>query len=94
MSDVIWHWARGNIEVFTKQIHLVDKAIKDGELVNTLKDKPRVFVHSDLWFNPVFNTFSYSEKKPIDSFNKEGDVLNLNFEKEWIWKEKLLWQGE
>jgi hypothetical protein len=48
MSHVIWHWTRGNIGVFTRQIDLVDKAIKDGELVNTLKDKPRIFSPSNL----------------------------------------------
>ncbi len=48
MSDIIWHWTRGNINIFTRQIDLVDKALKDGEFVTTLKDKPHVFVHSQL----------------------------------------------
>ena len=48
MANVIWHWTRGNIDIFTKQIDLAEKALKDGELVNTLQDKPHIFIHSDL----------------------------------------------
>ena len=50
MSEVIWHWTKGNIDIFKKQIDLVEKAIKDGELV-VMVDKPHIFVHSHLWFN-------------------------------------------
>ena len=48
MSEVIWHWTRGNIDFFTKQIDLVEEAIKEGKLVKTLVDKPHIFIHSHI----------------------------------------------
>jgi len=48
MSDVIWHWTRGNTVIFTKQIDLAEKAIKAGDFVKILEDKPHIFVHSHL----------------------------------------------
>ena len=48
MSHVIWHWTRGNIDIFTRQIDIAEKALKDGEFVMPLKDKPHIFVHAHL----------------------------------------------
>jgi len=46
MSDIIWKWKKGSINIFTRQSDIAKEALKKGEYVTTLKNKPRIFVHS------------------------------------------------
>jgi len=48
MSDVIWHWTRGNINIFTRRMDIAEEAKQDGEFVMSLKNKPHIFVHTHL----------------------------------------------
>ncbi len=48
MSDVIWHWKRGNIHIFTRKIAIAERAQQEGESVAPLKNKPHIFVHAHL----------------------------------------------
>jgi len=46
MSNVIWQWRRGNINIFTRQTDIAEKAIQNGDFVMPLKNKPHIFVHA------------------------------------------------
>ncbi len=44
MSDFIWHWkTNNNNKVFTRQVDIAEKAMKDGFFVMGVKAKPRIF---------------------------------------------------
>ena len=45
-SNVIWHWIKGNTNIYTRRIDIVDKAMQEGEFVVTLENKPHIFVNS------------------------------------------------
>jgi len=45
-SDIIWHWTKGNTNIYTRRIDIVDKAMQEGEFVVTLESKPHIFVNS------------------------------------------------
>jgi hypothetical protein len=33
MAEFIWHWTKGNKKVYTTQVDVAEKALKDGFLV-------------------------------------------------------------
>lgn len=43
MYKFIWHWTKGNKKIYTRRTEMVDKAIKEGYLVLSLKTKQRIF---------------------------------------------------
>ena len=43
MYKLIWHWTKGNKKIYTRRIEIVDKAIKEGYFVISLKPKPKIF---------------------------------------------------
>lgn len=45
-SNVIWHWVKGDINIYTRRIDIIDKAMQEGEFVEALENKPYIFVHS------------------------------------------------
>jgi len=46
MSDIIWKWKKGNINIFTRQTEIAEKAVKKGEYVIPLRNKSHIFVHT------------------------------------------------
>ena len=40
MSDFIWHWTKGSSKIYTKNIEVAEKAMKEGILIMGTKLKP------------------------------------------------------
>ncbi len=43
MYKLTWHWTKGNKKIYTRRTEIVDKAIKEGNIVSILKVKPKIF---------------------------------------------------
>jgi len=42
MTQLIWHWSKGNSKIFTKKKDIAEKAMKEGFLVIGKKIKPNI----------------------------------------------------
>ena len=42
MSEFIWHWTSGNSRVYTKKVEVAERAMKEGNLVMGIREKPRI----------------------------------------------------
>ncbi len=42
MTQLIWHWTKGNSKFFTKKKDVAEKAIKEGLTVIVKKIKPNI----------------------------------------------------
>lgn len=42
MSEYIWYWTNGNSKVYTKNIEVAEKAMKEGMLVMGMRAKPSI----------------------------------------------------
>jgi len=40
MTDFVWWWSEGNIKIFTKNIEIAERAMKEGLLVMGMKARP------------------------------------------------------
>ena len=40
MSEFIWHWKKENIKIYTRNIEIAEKALKEGLLIMGEKAKP------------------------------------------------------
>ena len=40
MPDFVWHWTKGNNKIYTKNIEIAEKAMKEGILIMGTKLKP------------------------------------------------------
>jgi hypothetical protein len=40
MSEFIWHWTKENIKIYTRNIEIAEKALKEGLLIMGEKAKP------------------------------------------------------
>jgi len=40
MTDFVWWWSEGNIKIFTKNIEVAEKAMKEGMFVMGIKSRP------------------------------------------------------
>jgi len=40
MSEFIWHWTKENIKIYTRNIEIAEKALKEGLLVMGERAKP------------------------------------------------------
>ena len=44
MTDFVWHWkTESNNRVYTKNVSVAEKAMKDGFLVLGIRKKPHIF---------------------------------------------------
>ena len=41
MSEFIWYWNKGNKKIFTKNIDVAEKAMKEGNFIMGMKIKPK-----------------------------------------------------
>ncbi|MGF3553992.1 MAG: hypothetical protein ACQXXF_01785 [Thermoplasmatota archaeon] len=42
MSEFIWYWTKGNSKIYTKNIEIADKAMKEGFLIMGKKIKNNI----------------------------------------------------
>ena len=42
MSDFIWYWTKGNSKIYTKNMEVAEKAMKEGILIMGIKSKPTI----------------------------------------------------
>jgi hypothetical protein len=42
MSEFIWYWTEGNSKIYTKNIDLAEKAMRDGILIMGMKITPTI----------------------------------------------------
>jgi hypothetical protein len=40
MTDFVWWWSEGNIKIFTRNIEVAERAMKEGMLVMGMKSRP------------------------------------------------------
>ena len=43
MSMKLFCWDKGNTRIYTKKMDIVNKAIKEGHLINVINDKPYIY---------------------------------------------------
>jgi hypothetical protein len=43
MSEIIWHWTKGEKKIYTRRTDLAEKALKDGILVMGVLIKAPIF---------------------------------------------------
>ena len=43
MSEFIWYWTEGSNKIYTKNIELAEKAMRDGILIMGIKKTPNPF---------------------------------------------------
>jgi hypothetical protein len=42
MSDFVWYWTEGSSKIYTKNIELAEKAMKEGILIMGFKSNPNI----------------------------------------------------
>jgi len=42
MSEFIWHWTKGSSKIYTKNIEVAEKAMKEGILIMGMKIKSNI----------------------------------------------------
>ena len=42
MSDFIWHWTKGSSKIYTKNIKVAEKAMREGILITGIKTKSNI----------------------------------------------------
>lgn len=42
MSEFVWHWTNGNKKVYTKNIEIAERAMREGMLVMGIRVKPNI----------------------------------------------------
>ena len=43
MSDVVWHWRKGDKRIYTRRDDVAERAMRDGFLVMVLSERIRIF---------------------------------------------------
>ena len=43
MSELVWHWTKGNKKIYTQKFDFAEKAMREGAFVKVLKAKPHIF---------------------------------------------------
>jgi len=42
MSEIIWHWTKGNSKIYTKNTEAAEEAMKNGMLIIGKKVRPNI----------------------------------------------------
>lgn len=42
MSEFVWYWTKGDSKIYTKNIEVAEKAMKDGMLIMGMRIKPSI----------------------------------------------------
>ena len=43
MYEFIWQWNKGDKKIFTRNIDIAERAMKEGFLVMGIREKPRIY---------------------------------------------------
>jgi len=42
MSEFVWYWTKGDKKIYTKKLHVAEKAMKEGTMIMGMRLKPNI----------------------------------------------------